>query len=268
MKRFKKSEREQQFAMYLQQQGINTAHDAKYRAGLVRTKLSELEGRDIYAINDLSEIKRICEEYDNYKYRRYENMSKSAISACVSVAGHYPNFLSAMSAMNRQFEDADFDAEARQIQHSARGKIADADSSDDNSVITCYGLWWKLSKTNFARKRMTCMYGEKSLNMYRQKGIYVLYDVRHPIYVGQSEGEIGERLKKHTTNHLAEQWDRFSWFGICPFDANGNLREPRAPRPARLLNALEGLLITILNPEQNKKTGEGWLREVEQLYQE
>lgn len=87
--------------------------------------------------------------------------------------------------------------------------------------------------------------------------------------MGQSasgRGSIGERLKKHTTDHLSGHWKQFSWFGICPFDASGKLKDPQPADKTNLLNALEGLLITVLNPQFNKAEAPNW-REAKDLLQ-
>ena len=48
-----------------------------------------------------------------------------------------------------------------------------------------------------------------------QRGIYVLYDDHGARYVGLARGQdIGLRLRDHTRDHLAQTWDRFSWFGF------------------------------------------------------
>src|ERR1700680_4765828 len=49
-----------------------------------------------------------------------------------------------------------------------------------------------------------------------QRGIYALYANYDLVYVGQTgagDDRLFKRLKVHRTDHLAERWDRFSWFG-------------------------------------------------------
>lgn len=43
-------------------------------------------------------------------------------------------------------------------------------------------------------------------------GLYVLYKNERVIYIGKSETSLSKRLCNHTTDHLKNKWDAFSWF--------------------------------------------------------
>lgn len=48
-----------------------------------------------------------------------------------------------------------------------------------------------------------------------QQGIYILYSNHGPYYTGLTTKQgLGKRLKDHLWDDLADQWDRFSWFGF------------------------------------------------------
>jgi len=55
-----------------------------------------------------------------------------------------------------------------------------------------------------------------AVDFREQRGIYALYAEYELVYVGQtgSGGDrLFKRLKKHREDHLADRWNRFSWFG-------------------------------------------------------
>ena len=65
--------------------------------------------------------------------------------------------------------------------------------------------------------------GSTPVNFTEQVGVYVLYDVHRPVYVGRvTEPRIGIRLFDHTRDRLTGRWDRFSWFGVRGVDARRN----------------------------------------------
>jgi hypothetical protein len=107
-----------------------------------------------------------------------------------------------------------------------------------------------------------------------QISIYILYtESREPIYVGQTgsgSSRLLSRLRNHTTNHLSNRWDYFSWFGLCPIKTkktkNGliyNIDEDHRGETefsginAQALNEIESVLLQILEPRLNKR-GPNW----------
>jgi hypothetical protein len=97
--------------------------------------------------------------------------------------------------------------------------------------------------------------GAIAVNFYEQLGIYLLYDGREVIYVGRTtDRPLGRRLFEHTRDRLATRWDRFSWFGLVPVSADGKLQKlPGSYEAAKLIPALEAVLVEALEPRQNRK---------------
>ena len=93
-----------------------------------------------------------------------------------------------------------------------------------------------------------------------QQGIYVLFDNYGPSYVGLTRRQgLGKRLKDHTTDHLQNDWQRFSWFGF------NEIGQPKADGIRQMLaleneisentiatiGDLEALLIRAIGPKNN-----------------
>jgi hypothetical protein len=56
---------------------------------------------------------------------------------------------------------------------------------------------------------------------------------------------------------MSTRWDRFSWFGLLPVSESGQLGElPVTFDAAKLIPALEAILIESLEPRQNRKRGD------------
>jgi hypothetical protein len=111
-------------------------------------------------------------------------------------------------------------------------------------------------------------YGVKSqieVDFRDQVGIYILYDDHEPIYVGQTGAgnqRLFSRLKQHTSDHLSDRWDKFSWFGFRSLNTDGSFRSndgglTRQINGAKTLDLIEGLLIQVLEPKLNKQ-GARW----------
>ena len=100
--------------------------------------------------------------------------------------------------------------------------------------------------------------GATPVDFCRQLGIYLLYDGREVIYVGRStDRPLGRRLFEHTNDRLATRWDRFSWFGLLPVTEKGDLQSlPESYEAAKLIPALEAILVEALEPRQNRKRGD------------
>lgn len=66
------------------------------------------------------------------------------------------------------------------------------------------------------------------------RGFYVLYNHHGPVYVGLargSQGRLGNRLREHTSDHLKEQWQRFSWFSFDDVEP-----DPKMPAWSRVVH--------------------------------
>lgn len=91
------------------------------------------------------------------------------------------------------------------------------------------------------------------------RGIYLLYEGREVVYVGQAlDSPIVKRLKDHTRDRLSGRWDRFSWFGLDGVNPDGSIVKVGdifSVNISDLINSLEGILIEGLEPRQNRKQG-------------
>jgi len=69
-------------------------------------------------------------------------------------------------------------------------------------------------------------------------------------------------------DRMSSRWDRFSWFGLLPVSATGTLGQlPRSYDGAKMIPALEAILVEALEPRQNRKRGDD-LAAVEYLQHE
>jgi hypothetical protein len=100
--------------------------------------------------------------------------------------------------------------------------------------------------------------GAIPVDFNKQLGIYLLYDGREVIYIGRTtERSLGRRLFEHTSDRMAARWDRFSWFGLLPVSDTGQLGAlPATYEAAKMIPALESILIEALEPRQNRKRGD------------
>ncbi len=56
---------------------------------------------------------------------------------------------------------------------------------------------------------------------------------------------------------MSARWDRFSWFGLLPVSDSGQIGSlPEVYGAAKLIPALEAILIEALEPRQNRKRGD------------
>ena len=95
-----------------------------------------------------------------------------------------------------------------------------------------------------------------------QRGIYVLYDGNfRVVYIGQTKDKgLLKRLDNHRKDHLAERWERFSWFGDIRVNATDNkLGNPNKGTgnvtTPTMLNHLEAVLIATTEPPHNRQGG-------------
>ena len=114
---------------------------------------------------------------------------------------------------------------------------------------------------------------QREVDFREQIGVYILYRNENVVYVGQAGSgnfTLFSRLKNHLTDHLADRWDKFSWFGVRKVNKNGSLSEAQGDlnrniKASEISDLLEGLLITVVEPPLNKQ-GARWPG-IEQYFQ-
>lgn len=135
------------------------------------------------------------------------------------------------------------------------------DSEEQYEIVTSFGMFWRKDAVDWiATPKLLGMQRIEAtpVDFYKQLGIYLLYDGREVIYVGRTtERPLGRRLYEHTLDRMSARWDRFSWFGLMPVSESGQLGDlPSAYVAAKLIPALEAILIEALEPRQNRKRGD------------
>ena len=148
-------------------------------------------------------------------------------------------------------------------------------------LIKNFGTLWERKYIHFGSQGVRgCMIGSNGkideANFVEQIGIYVLYDKdMQSVYVGQAgngKASIFSRLKQHESDHLWNRWVYVSWYGFREVNNDGTLSQKDHVEKtskidgANLLNEIEGLLITILEPRLNKQ-GAKWSG-VDEFFQE
>jgi hypothetical protein len=135
------------------------------------------------------------------------------------------------------------------------------DSEEQYEIITSFGMFWRkeaIEWTTTPKLLGMQQIGATPVDFYKQLGIYLLYDGREVIYVGRTtDRPLGKRLYEHTIDRMSARWDRFSWFGLLPVSDVGQIGSlPDAYVAAKLVPALEAILIEALEPRQNRKRGD------------
>jgi len=140
--------------------------------------------------------------------------------------------------------------------------VAESEESEEQyEIISSFGMFWRKEAIEWnATPKLLGMQqiGATPVDFYKQLGIYLLYDGREVIYVGRTtDRPLGKRLYEHTVDRMSARWDRFSWFGLLPVSETGNIGTlPEAYSAAKLIPALEAVLIEALEPRQNRKRGD------------
>jgi hypothetical protein len=127
-------------------------------------------------------------------------------------------------------------------------------------LIRAYGEFWNPDLVNWKEKSgLIGIDPRKTLvDVYEQRGVYVLFDEYAPVYVGRAHKiSIGYRLFQHRiSQRKGPRWNRFSWFGFNEIGTSGRLRKlkPRVSvKMPELISTIEALLILIADPKLNSR---------------
>ncbi len=141
-------------------------------------------------------------------------------------------------------------------------EIAESEDSEEQyEIVTSFGMFWRKDAVEWVPSPKLLgmqQIGATPVDFCKQLGIYLLYDGREVIYVGRTtDRPLGRRLYEHTIDRMSARWDRFSWFGLLPVSEAGTLAKlPETYDSAKLIPALEAILIEALEPRQNRKRGD------------
>lgn len=135
------------------------------------------------------------------------------------------------------------------------------ESEEQYEIITSFGMFWRKEAIEWTATPKLLgiqQIGATPVDFCKQLGIYLLYDGREVIYVGRTtDRPLGRRLYEHTIDRMSARWDRFSWFGLLPVSDKGEIGTlPEVYDAAKLIPALEAVLIEALEPRQNRKRGD------------
>lgn len=149
-------------------------------------------------------------------------------------------------------------------------------------LIRNFGHLWERRYIQWGRGRVKGhLHGYRSPNdegadFRDQIGIYILFDKQYaPVYTGQvgsGKQRLLSRLNQHTSDHLWNRWEYFTWFGFRRVNPKNRLLSQH-DKPEKkftasgdaLLNEVEAALLVALEPKLNKQ-GPRW-KDVEQFYQ-
>ncbi len=128
--------------------------------------------------------------------------------------------------------------------------------------IQAFGMYWQRNQVDW--KNQPSLHGNQqrgaqNVDFGGQKGVYLLHDGRHVVYVGRTTDQtMGQRLFQHTYDRLNGRWDRFSWFGVLPVNEDGSLGQAAGAGFGidDLISAMEALLIEAVEPPQNRRRGD------------
>ncbi|MDE5969081.1 MAG: hypothetical protein K2G64_08265, partial [Muribaculaceae bacterium] len=133
-----------------------------------------------------------------------------------------------------------------------------------SNLIQAYGMFWSREAVNWSKPKLLGLQSSEGapINFNQMRGIYLLYDNREVIYVGQAiKQSILKRLTDHTKDRLTTRWNRFSWFGLDGVSDDGKiikLHDPVTISIETLVDAFEGILIEGMEPRQNRKIGDNF----------
>lgn len=151
------------------------------------------------------------------------------------------------------------------------------------SIIKNYGFLW--ARNHFHRgsagdkgHMIGWAKGNKDqlVDFKEQIGVYVLYDSSQKIvYVGQAgngNATLFSRLKAHEKDALWNRWEYFTWIGFRGVNNDGALSDKHKVESsvsgysyAAALNEIEGILIEVIEPKLNKRSGN--LKDAKEFFQ-
>jgi hypothetical protein len=158
-------------------------------------------------------------------------------------------------------EEQHVDVDVNELEEAQEVINSEIEKENKSKIIKIFGMFWDRTKINWADGKMEGQQNSKSdpLDFTNIRGIYLLYDGREVVYVGQAlDSSILKRLKDHTRDRLSGRWNRFSWFGIDGINPDGSIVKADDVLNVNigdLINSLEGILIEGLEPRQNRKQG-------------
>jgi hypothetical protein len=165
------------------------------------------------------------------------------------------------------------DTTSQPVKEKLTPTVEESDEAEAQyDIVSSFGMFWRRGAIQWGpTPRLLGMQqiGATSVDFSKQLGIYLLYDGREVIYIGRTtDRPLGRRLYEHTLDRMAARWDRFSWFGLLPVSDAGKLGPlPVTYDAAKMIPALEAILIEALEPRQNRKRGDD-LSAVEYLQHE
>ena len=153
----------------------------------------------------------------------------------------------------------------RAVEHVSQGvwriaKVSEEKAPDKTrQVIPCFGLYWDRSLVSWGGGKKSLLGAKEGaghrVDFAEQIGVYVLHQLLAVTYVGRATSSLFDRLKSH--DHRLPHWDQFSWLGLKPVDEAGGLGSPRDyVSIEEMAIAMEGFLLTVKKPRDNKKGGD------------
>jgi hypothetical protein len=136
-------------------------------------------------------------------------------------------------------------------------------------LIAAYGEWWDPHEVAWGQRGRgrggtllgTVARKSVSIDVWDQRGIYVLFQDWQVVYVGKTGRQaLGKRLRDHLADDIAGRWDRFSWYGVRRINLSGTLGAEEAPQRQlhgnEVISALEALLIRVTVPTLSRRREE------------